>query len=335
MSTQQPLRLTDFASFDVTVERTASGGFGVVFMGPDRLHNGQWFALKTLRPELLRIAPRARDLIVREGLTWIGLWPHAYVLIANTVTQINTQPFLVLNYAAGGSLRDLMATFPGGLLPQRTGLRLAQHIAAGLDALHTAAPEFLRPEPLVHRDLKPENVLMHESGLAEITDFGLAKVVAVVAEDDPRVLPAIGGEGDTTRSRRYQTRKGAALGTIQYMAPEQWEDAASAEPPADMYAFGLMLSELLASRHALLDLAGGCGEAEWRAAHAQPAPRRLRAVVPELPMALEELFHACLTARPEQRPTAREALSVLQRTAETLGQDAYIPAEVVPPHACQ
>jgi len=70
-------RLTDYVSVDVEVQRVARGGFGVVYLGPDRLHVGRWCALKMLRSDVLAHSRRASDLFVREALTWVGLWPHA------------------------------------------------------------------------------------------------------------------------------------------------------------------------------------------------------------------------------------------------------------------
>jgi hypothetical protein len=75
MSGSQPLRLTDFTSVDITVAKMGAGGFGLVFMGSDRIR-GKWYALKTLRPELLMLHPELRDLFLTECLTWVGLWPH-------------------------------------------------------------------------------------------------------------------------------------------------------------------------------------------------------------------------------------------------------------------
>ena len=309
----------------------------MVYFGPDRALGGRWRALKTMRPEVLLSSPRVRDLFIREGLTWTGLWPHANLLTAQGVTEINGQPFLVLDYAEGGSLRDLLDIEQ----PFAARLAWAQCIAAGLAAIHTPDPELLRPDPLVHRDLKPDNVLVMGNGVAVITDFGLAKAV----ESDPTALAALAAVQEAadpttaaseppgaaaTRSRRYQTRRGAALGTLAYMAPEQWEDAASAGPPADMYAFGVILSELLAGRHALLDLDTWHSEAAWREAHAQGQPRPLRERAPELPPTVEDLYQALLAKRPEKRPTAGQALSVLQGAAAALGQSPYHVPDVYP-----
>ncbi|HEY7850855.1 MAG TPA: protein kinase, partial [Ktedonobacterales bacterium] len=249
-------RLTDYARTDVIVEREDCGGFGAVAMGPNQGNGGAWSALKTLRPDLLagqERATRARlqSLFLRESLTWIGLWPHPNLLTAQFVTEINGQPMLVLDYAERGSLQDLFDAMrqQGNWFTVATGIHIAEHIAAGLVALHTPAPDLMRNEPIVHRDLKPGNILLDQYGYAMITDFGMAKAVAEALDPAEGADFSVEGlAGDTTagpvasgRTQVYRTQRGQALGTPVYMAPEQWEDASLAERPADAYAFGLIL----------------------------------------------------------------------------------------------
>jgi|GEM_PF-1619770 len=357
MSERGVLRLTDFATTDVTVQKMGRGGFGLVYMGPSQTRGGKWSALKTLRPELLALRPHLNELFVTEGLTWVGLWPHANLLTAHFVTEIDGRPYLILDYAEGGSLRELLAFKQ----PFRTRLLWAQMIAAGLLALHTPDPEMLRPQPLVHRDLKPENVLVDEDGYAKITDFGLAAKVADAVRDAPEVLDLIetlaahdaaqdeaqeAAQGQqatmgqqaaarSTRTTRYQscrTRRGG-LGTMAYMPPEQWEDE-TVGTPADLYAFGLILSELLAGRHGLADLQEPLDEEGWYHLHTNGTPRPLRTGPAEgasrLPPAAEDLYVRLLAKRPEARPTAGAALSVLRQVAEQLGEQPYTVLDLYP-----
>jgi hypothetical protein len=109
MNGLQPQRLTDFTFVDMTVKRMGAGGFGLVYMGPDRINNDEWKALKTLRPELLALRPDLRDLFLTECLTWVGLWPHPNLLTAQMATEIDGRLFLILDYAEHGSLRNLLA----------------------------------------------------------------------------------------------------------------------------------------------------------------------------------------------------------------------------------
>lgn len=379
-----PTHLTDFSNIDIEVQRIGHGSFGVVYMGPNmrdgNFRAGQWFALKTLHPHLLADR-RVRTMFVREGLTWVGLWPHANLLTAHSVTLIgDRQPFLILDYAAKGSLGSLLSdTHAGNVsiggrllaagqrLPLSLALRFAQHIAAGLVALHSPDPLMGREEPVVHRDLKPDNVLLDEYGYAMITDFGLAKAVADAVEDraaltgtgtagGPQDLlgtagnfttASPGAQADVSRSQLLRTRQGMVLGTPLYMAPEQWENPAMARTPVDIYALGLMIYELLIGGFALEPAPAEAVEAataearavggrpdlaRWQAMH-QAGRRRPLASRDDgttFPPALEALYQACLAPRPESRPDAATVLAGLQAAASALGEQPYTPPDTYP-----
>jgi serine/threonine protein kinase len=354
------LRLSDGADYDSGGVRVEYGGFGVIAFGPNRLRDGRMTAYKTLRRELLD-DPQTRASFVRECLLWMGLWVHRNVARATALLRvgdaIGLRPFLALTYAERGSLRHLLLAArqqPHQRLPLDVALDLAQQIAAGLAYLHRPDPTYLRTEPTVHRDLKPENVLLMGDGRAVITDFGLAKAVeasptalafllggssgygqsgqggqtSTTAAPGRQVEEAIliGGE-EATQTMGLHTAKGAALGTMAYMAPEQWDDARYASTPADIYALGIILSELLAGRHALLDLSRPHSQEEWRSAHLNPQPRSLRAVAPEVPEVVEAIYQRCLARVPEDRPTADETLAALQQGARAAGEKVYVPLE--------
>ena len=347
------LRLYSGSDYDTVVDRVEYGGFGVIAFGPNRLRDGRITAYKTLRRDLLEDA-QTHASFVRECLLWVGLWGHANVVVAYAVLEmgdaINQRPFLALEYAKYGSARTLLQTAqqrPGGRLPLEAGLLLAQHIAAGLAYLHQPDPAYLRPKPTVHRDLKPENVLIMEDGRAVITDLGLAKAV----EESPFALALLlshrgldqqslqgrqaeeaillGGD-EATHTTSLHTAGGVALGTIPYMAPEQWEDARYAGAPADIYALGVMLSEILAGRHALLDLNQPHSQADWRRAHSDPHPRPIRDVAPEVPAVIETIYQRCLAADPDSRPSADQVLAALQTGARAVGVEAYDAPELAP-----
>jgi serine/threonine protein kinase len=319
--------LTDYSNVAVEVHNVIPGGFGIVAFGVDQM-DGQWAALKTIRPDVLRNGPHIRELFIRESLTWLGVWPHANVTIADFVTEINGMPFLVLKYAEYGSLRRHLRPD----LPTDQAFIWAQHIAAGMAHLHATDPDHLRPEPIIHRDLKPENILIYGNGRARITDFGLAKTQAAVAQSE--ILSEMLDEDDdgtaqnNTRSQRYQTERGSALGTPSYMAPEQWMDAASAGPAADVYAFGLILGEMLIGQHPLLPLNERHSKEEWRAAHLSGQHRPLPTA---FPLPLHRFYARMLAMNPEQRPTMVEAFTQLQATARQLALPVFTVPEIFPP----
>lgn len=277
--------ITDYSAVTMRVERFDQGGFGLVAFGHNQ--DGTMLAVKTMRPDVLARNPAIRTLFTREALTWLGVWPHANVVSAQGAFEWSGLPFLVLEYAEHGSLRSLLGK-ANGPLSLETALIIAQHIAAGLAYLHTPDPEHER-DVIIHRDLKPENLLIRQAGqgqLIQSTDFGLAKTHAALAARE--LLDADEEPGteetavDPTKSQRltYHTRRGAALGTPAYMAPEQWVDAATAGPEADVYALGIILGELFLGDHPLLTFQQRHTAEEWYAAHLHGPRRPLPSVLP-------------------------------------------------------
>lgn len=328
-------RLTDYTNVDVTVEGEASGGYGQVFFGPDQRSGGRWIALKTLRPEVLR-DERVRSLFTKEALTWLSMWPHANILPAQGVTEINSQVHIVLPYARRGSLVEWL--YPRrrvGLfrrvrqkLSLGQGLFWAQMIAAGLDRLHTPDPSMLREHPIIHRDLKPDNILIQQNGLAQITDLGLAKVVETYLDASRDPLPDANSD-DLLRSRPWRTPRGMRFGAVPYRAPEQWEGTLPVDTYTDMYAFGIILSELITGRHPFVDLRSVPTNYDWRDAHLHQPPRPLTDAEPQLPDELQRVYSKCLAKDPAARVSARESLHLLQTAADTLGHRPYQVQEIL------
>jgi serine/threonine-protein kinase len=120
-------------------------------------------------------------------------------------------PYLVLEYLAGGSLRQVEDT--GALLTPEQAVHIGIQTAAGLDYAHRRG--------LVHRDIKPANLLFDADGRLRIADFGLARALAEAAWTEP---------------------DGAILGTARYAAPEQVEGL-TLDGKADVYALALVLYE--------------------------------------------------------------------------------------------
>ncbi len=133
--------------------------------------------------------------------------------------------FMIMEYLSGRTLRERLGE--GALAPDRV-VRLGWQMAVAVAAAHK--------KDIVHRDLKPENVmLVPDAGVAgglrvKILDFGIAKL------------------GLKHGLRRYQTKPGALMGTLSYMAPEQVLDAAGVSAKADVHALGVIWYEMLTGR---------------------------------------------------------------------------------------
>ena len=149
---------------------------------------------------------------------------------------------------------------------------LIETLARAVDAAHERL--------IVHRDLKPDNVLLTADGTPKIADFGLAKKLGT----DPET----GETADTQGGAIGLTRTGQIMGTPQYMAPEQLSGE-RVGPPADVYALGTMLYELLTGHPPFV---GSTREVLEKVLGAEPVlPRRVR---PGVPRDLETICMHCL-----------------------------------------
>jgi serine/threonine protein kinase len=147
----------------------------------------------------------------------LGDVPHPNIVQIFEVGEYEGWPFIALEYVEGGSLaREL----DGTPWPARRAATLVETLARAMHSAHEAG--------LVHRDLKPANVLLKADGTPKITDFGLVKRL----DDQPGL-----------------TASDVVMGTPSYMAPEQAKGLAKkVGPPADIYALGATLYQLLTGR---------------------------------------------------------------------------------------
>jgi serine/threonine protein kinase len=194
------------------VRHLGSGGMADVYLAHDRVL-GREVAIKVIRSALLRDAEAAARL-VREART-VARLNHPGIVTLYAARPIGANGLaLVMAYCAGGTLRDLLRRQPQ--LPLDEALRIVGEVAAALDHAHA--------QGVVHRDVKPENIFFDGvSGRALLADFGIA----------------------TAAGEATLTVTGSAIGTPQYMAPEQirGEDV---DGRADQYALGCVLWECLA-----------------------------------------------------------------------------------------
>jgi serine/threonine-protein kinase len=183
-------------------------------------------------------------------------------------------PGIVLEYAAGGSLADLLRA--RGALPVHEAVLIAARLADALAHLHGRG--------IVHRDVKPSNILFTAKGELRLADFGVAARIG-----------SRGTLGDGWRETR--------VGTLPYAAPEQWiAPGSSTQPAADVFALGVVLFELLTGRLPWEPRADEDNEALARRIRSE-APVARSAVVP---WALEALVMQALRPEPEARPSAAE-----------------------------
>jgi hypothetical protein len=228
------------------LEEIGRGGMGVVYRAEDtRL--GRQIALKSL-PSTLAMQPDLRQRLRREARAAATI-SHPSVAVVYALEEMGDHLFIASEYVRGETLREEIGRGP--IAPERARA-IAAEIAGALAAAHDAG--------VIHRDLKPENVLIKPDGGVKVVDFGIAQI-----------------EGpEATRL----TRAGAMLGTPAYMAPEQLLGR-TVDGRADIFAWGIVLSEMLTGRHPLqghgqtghAQLTGPFATVIARCLHADPAAR--------------------------------------------------------------
>jgi serine/threonine protein kinase len=204
----------------------------------------------------------------------------------NVVSVIETgdhdgMPWAAQRFISGGSLEERLDRW--GALDLHQVIAIFKQVAGGLDVLHENG--------LIHRDLKPGNILVDERGTPFIADFGLAK--------------------DHQNEGTVLTRPGQALGSMDYMAPEQirGEDVG---PATDVYALACMLTELLTGKPPFADQVGM--RIMW--AHLQDPPPHPSDMNAALPRAVGDAILKGLEKEPTARPqSASEFMKLVENAA--------------------
>ncbi len=210
--------------------------------------------------------------------------------------------YLVLEYVAGGTLRDLIRS--RGPLPPGQALAVLEPVLEALAAAHQAG--------LVHRDIKPENVLLADDGRVKVADFGLARAVETSA---------------------LTATTGVLIGTVAYLAPEQVEHG-TADPRTDVYAAGILLWEMLTGSPPY----GGDSPLSVAYRHVHDDVPPPSTVIGGIPPALDDLVIRATRRAPAARPAdgaafltgVRAARIALPAAAPHLGLEGSQHTLVVP-----
>ena len=250
------------------------GGMATVYLALDLKHRRK-VAIKVLAPELA--ASLGTERFLREIRIAAGLvHPHIVPLIDSG--ESDGRLFYVTPVLSGGSLRDRLSE--ERRLALADAVRIVKQIGSALDYAHR--------EGFIHRDVKPDNILFAD-GLAVLADFGIARA---------------GGAGGTGL-----TEVGLALGTPEYMSPEQASGDGELSGASDLYALACVLYEMLVGEppfHASTPSA-------TRLRQLSGTPLPIRALRPELPVHVELAIARGLSRDPRDRfPSAAELVAALE-----------------------
>ncbi|MGH9870330.1 MAG: protein kinase domain-containing protein [Candidatus Polarisedimenticolia bacterium] len=263
------------------IDSLGAGGMGEVYKARDTRLD-RTVAVKVL-PSHLSADPILRQRFEREARS-VSQLNHPHICVLYDIGRDQDMDYLVMEHLEGETLAMKLQSGP---LPTGMALNVAVQIADALDRAHRSG--------VVHRDLKPGNIMITRSG-AKLLDFGLARQVAsAVSPRSGDPASPLTGMPTALRSTPLTT-EGAVVGTFQYMAPEQLEGG-EADTRSDVFAFGVVLYEMLTGRRAF----EGKNRASLVAAILRDEPRPLTEVSPTAPAALDHLLRACLAKDPEDR----------------------------------
>jgi serine/threonine-protein kinase len=243
------------------VKRLGGGGMAQVYLARHaRLQRP--LVLKVLLKSLAR-EPEMRERFRREAETAARL-VHPHICAILDLGSMGDIEYLVMPYYAGGSLADLLGRRK--VLPPAQVASVAVQVACALDHAHRHG--------IIHRDIKPDNILFDEDGNAALTDFGIA----------------------TARFHGRLTAVGRAMGTPQYMSPEQ-AMGRLVDGRSDLYAVGLLLYEMLLGQPPF----DGDGSYAVGYKHVHEVPVPPDQVDPRVPAALSAIVVRCLAKSPGER----------------------------------
>jgi serine/threonine protein kinase/tetratricopeptide (TPR) repeat protein len=249
------------------VASIGAGGMGEVYRARDPKLDRE-IALKVLSSELASSNEHLRRFEYEARAA--SALNHPNIVSIYDVGRDEGHAYIAMELIEGQDLRELTA---GGAPLLEFVLRVCTKLADGLAAAHERG--------IVHRDLKPENVIVSKDGFVKILDFGLAKLVRQIGQND---------------STMPHTTPGAVFGTVGYMSPEQAMGKAT-DFRSDQFSIGVIIYELLTMKRPF----DRPSAAETMAAIIREEPKPLRQLRPDCPRDLEKIVARCLAKEPHDR----------------------------------
>jgi phosphate/phosphite/phosphonate ABC transporter binding protein len=280
MTTPAPTKMpTRIGRYEI-LERLAIGGMAEVYLACERGPHGfhRLVVVKRILPHLAHHEQMVRMFLQEARIA--ARINHPNVVQILELGEEGGYPFIVMEYVAGSTLRELAVETrrTDRTIPVGVALHFVQLACAGAHAAHELRDPSGKPAGLVHRDLSPHNLMVDTGGHVKVLDFGIAKA---------------GDDADHTRT-------GVLKGKLRYMSPEQCHQQ-PLDRRSDVFTLGIVLWELLAGQR-LFDRTTELATMQAIVGGDIPDLRKMR---PEVPEAIHEVITTALSVDRDARyPTA-------------------------------
>jgi serine/threonine protein kinase len=250
------------------LEKLGEGGMGVVYKAEDTKLK-RMAALKFL-PEHIGASDEDKSRFLQEAQAAAAL-NHPNICTIYGIEEHDGQTFIAMEFIDGQTLRE-----------KKAGMSYKQSIDVGIQLADGLA--IAHEHGVVHRDIKPDNIMIRKDGIAQIMDFGLAKL-----------------RGSVSRL----TKQGSTVGTAGYMSPEQVQGL-EADHRSDIFSLGVVLYELFTGQ---LPFKGVHETAlAYEIVNVDPAP--MASLKPEIDPNLDAIVLECLAKEPDERTQSAKQVSV-------------------------
>jgi serine/threonine protein kinase/Tol biopolymer transport system component len=262
------------------IEKLGEGGMGEVFKAQDTKLD-RFVALKFL-PSNLTANEEQKARFIQEAKTASAM-NHPNICTIYDIQENNGQLFIVMEFVDGITLKE-----KSGSLSEKQKLEISVQVAEGLAAAHEKG--------IVHRDIKPENIMIRKDGIAQIMDFGLAKLY-------------------TDKNASRLTKVGTTMGTLGYMSPEQIQGL-DVDHRTDIFSFGIVLYEMFSGESPFKGMHETAIIYEIVNVEAPPLSSVKEGIDPEL----DEIILECLEKDKDDRyQSAKELAKDLRKIKKSTG----------------
>jgi serine/threonine protein kinase len=258
-------------------EELGHGGMGVVYLAEQRKME-RLVAIKVLNKSLLD-DPEALQRF-RSEVKAAAQLEHVNIVRAYDAEQVGDLHLLVMEFVKGHSLAEVLKRL--GTLPVYHSCHYIRQAAMGL--------QYAFKQGMVHRDIKPHNLMLASDGTIKILDFGLARLANNRVKDQALLAGNRLKDSSLTQANTF-------LGTPDYVAPEQADDARQADIRADIYSLGCTLYHLLVGRPPFREAT----VLDVILAHIEKEARPLHELCSEVPVELSRVVARMLAKDPSQR----------------------------------